>query len=1211
MAKKRKRPGHRPTSQPQTCISSSRRFNPAGRNPHPTHPVISLYYRDVFTLRQYLLRRLPLSSKLRRRRIASLGVVASDAAATKDPISHPLVDLLDTTLVGVLKQPSPKLASERQQAYCAFTQSQSRSILVGTDTGPVAPQSELIDYVISNIFGDQSSYRGPQHVLAHGFQHASENSVDSGIPGVAIQFPNRNVQALKQTPWTDVLGLLGQNGEEIMIHLLLDCGIFVPLDASKGIFYQLSGVPLSGLEKIHNLTSTAKKPTAVLGPPKIKHPGPGGRVKRRSPNTIIFLRRRVLYCRLAGGSKQKLPFGLGSSHVLNRFSSLESTNETIHFMKYLFPRQFGLDNVLTVSAERNNNNQAQSHEFRENEISKHDDHRFRRLSGPAQDRTPAITREQLSTKLPKRLRGQVLALAQKLRVRHARCSYGALLQHYCPADSNGPWRLPACPENKEPRPSTEEALVTQPQSKSPATTQLSVQPEPNNLTLHPRDSIGPKNQEKQNHMSLQRPRSSVTDFATPAAAVSAFCRAVLQKLLPPQFFGDGSEGDANCRIVLKHVDSFIKMRRYENISLHSVCKNIKVTKIPWLIPPNLQDQYAETQGKVSLSDFQKRTELLHEFVYYVFDSIIIPLIRTNFYVTESQTHRNRLFFFRHDVWRHLSEQPLADLKSKTFEKIDPESGSGQQRKQYLGYGSLRLLPKSTGVRPILNLGKKVLREYVKNGKKKAYFVSINRTIAPISNMLMYERQRDSKKVGSSLISMGDLHPRLKAFKGGLDNRSPSLHTKSTALPKLYFVKLDIQACFDNIPQKRLLRLITDLVTEESYRITKHVEIKPSVNGAQGKPFRKWVGRAAPLKQQQHLPDYLASENQIQKPNTVYVDDTEQKVQDADWLLNLLGQHVQNNLVKIGKEYFRQRNGIPQGSVLSSLLCNFFLADLERNSLGFLQPTNSLLMRFVDDFLLITTDVNQATQFLHTMLHVHPSYGVVPSQFHRINRRHTHPRLEGSTRFPYLGCLIDTHTLEIHQDQDRALEGGDLAATALSNSLTVETSALPGHTLRRKVLASFRQQMHPMFIDDRHNSRAVVLGNLYTRFVTVAMKMYRYMKSLQGRSHPKPPIIIQTIHTLMLRAFAIIEERRSSSGPGPGPTATAIATLSCFVKFSHVRFLAASAFRFVLKRKQTRYGAVLQWLDAQWRDSRPVTDREAVKMGLVVQKGNALFEDWRF
>lgn len=124
-----------------------------------------------------------------------------------------------------------------------------------------------------------------------------------------------------------------------MIHLLLDCGIFVPLDASKGIFYQLSGMigqlrakakghactkrqltsraglPLSGLEKINNSTlSAAKKQSSVLGPSKIKHLGlGGGRIETRPPNSIIFLRRRVLYYRLAGGSKQKLPFGLGSS----------------------------------------------------------------------------------------------------------------------------------------------------------------------------------------------------------------------------------------------------------------------------------------------------------------------------------------------------------------------------------------------------------------------------------------------------------------------------------------------------------------------------------------------------------------------------------------------------------------------------------------------------------------------------------------------------------------------------------------------------------------------------------------------------------------------------------------------------------------------------------------------------------------------------------
>lgn len=738
------------------------------------------------------------------------------------------------------------------------------------------------------------------------------------------------------------------------------------------------------------------------------------------------------------------------------------------------------------------------------------------------------------------------------------------------------------------------------------TTKFLDQPALNDLPSHSGHTIGSKDgEEKQYNVSLQRPRPCVTDYATPATAVSAFCRAVLHRLLPPQALGEGPGGELNYNILMRNVDSFVKMRRYENISLHSVCNGMKVTQIPWLVPPSLQHQSAERN--LSLSDFQKRTELLHEFVYYIFDSIVIPLIRTNFYVTESQTHRNQLFYFRHDVWRRLTEQPLADLKSKTFEKISSQTASAPQKRQYLGYGSLRLLPKSTGVRPILNLGKKVPKEFVKNGKKRAYYISINRTITPISNMLMYERQRNPQRMGSSLISTGDLHPRLKSFKEKLVGPQNEVKTTSLPLPRLYFVKLDIQACFDNIPQNRLLRLITDLVTEESYRITKHIEMKPSVNGVQGRPFRKWVGRAAPLKKQQHLPDFLAQETQIQKPNTVYIDDNEQKIQHADWLLNLLDQHVRNNLVKIGKEYYRQRNGIPQGSVLSSLLCNFFLAELEHNILGFLRSKDSLLMRFVDDFLLITNDLNQAMQFLETMLRGHPTYGVVvnPSKSlvnftASIGGAHI-PRLEGSTCFPYLGCRIDTNTLEIHQDQDRALEGGDLAATALSNSLTVEASYRPGHTLRRKVLASFRQQMHPMFLDDTHNSRSVVLGNLYTRFVTVAMKMYRYMKSLSGRAHPKPPIIIQTIHVLMFRALAIIEERRSSrSNP-----------LSCFVKFSHIQFLTTSAFRFVLKRKQTRYAAVIQWLDSQWKHSRPTTNSEATKLAQVVKRGNALFEEWRF
>jgi telomerase reverse transcriptase len=152
MGKKRKRPvkdcGPTAASQPSITASSScfkLAKAPVSRDDQTTtHPVISLYYRQVLTLRQYLLRQLPASSKLRRRRIASLRPSAPPSIPERgNDTGSPLAELLDSTLIGVLKEPSAKVDSDRQRDYRAFTQSQSRSILVSTDTGPTSPQSEV------------------------------------------------------------------------------------------------------------------------------------------------------------------------------------------------------------------------------------------------------------------------------------------------------------------------------------------------------------------------------------------------------------------------------------------------------------------------------------------------------------------------------------------------------------------------------------------------------------------------------------------------------------------------------------------------------------------------------------------------------------------------------------------------------------------------------------------------------------------------------------------------------------------------------------------------------------------------------------------------------------------------------------------------------------------------------------------------------------
>lgn len=144
MGKKRKRPARQSeTSSKRVQVASK-----PSRDNEATHPVISRYYQRVLTLRQYLLEQLPPSSKSRRRRVASLGRQGSDSDGSREDNIEELATLLDSTLVGILCETNRKDDQERQKHFAAFTQSQYRSSLTSTDTGPTCPQSEVRSSVL-------------------------------------------------------------------------------------------------------------------------------------------------------------------------------------------------------------------------------------------------------------------------------------------------------------------------------------------------------------------------------------------------------------------------------------------------------------------------------------------------------------------------------------------------------------------------------------------------------------------------------------------------------------------------------------------------------------------------------------------------------------------------------------------------------------------------------------------------------------------------------------------------------------------------------------------------------------------------------------------------------------------------------------------------------------------------------------------------------
>jgi telomerase reverse transcriptase len=112
-------------------------------------------------------------------------------------------------------------------------------------------ETQIVDFAIWMIFSKVHGFTGrSQHMLCQGFRKdVSARSVHRdematyAIPGIISTYPNNHVAAMKASPWPEVLALMGNEGERMMIDLILDCGIFVSIESGRGSYHQLSGQP--------------------------------------------------------------------------------------------------------------------------------------------------------------------------------------------------------------------------------------------------------------------------------------------------------------------------------------------------------------------------------------------------------------------------------------------------------------------------------------------------------------------------------------------------------------------------------------------------------------------------------------------------------------------------------------------------------------------------------------------------------------------------------------------------------------------------------------------------------------------------------------------------------------------------------------------------------------------------------------------------------
>lgn len=365
-----------------------------------------------------------------------------------------------------------------------------------------------------------------------------------------------------------------------MINLLSKCSVFLKVDSGLDNYLQttgwwqcswdvdsysdhsLSGIPLSELDGgTSNLNSKTqpRKPTEItLVRSRIFYAKPATTAKGLVHAGFKHIRRSIHFIRTPAvlldtttkyyiDALNRYPYISEGADTAKNCHDPEKTRQqneahTTKLMMHIFPRQFSLHNVFTSPTDKKQTGQKfHDYTFREDEINKN-------------SRIAKRPNERPLPKLPKRLRGATRALVQRLQILHARCSYFEMLRHYCPtfldeSHGNKDWAGQGKMPTVSIPASGRAAQVASPTKRPPK------KPHANAATL-------PE-------------YKSVVELSCPTACVSAFCRAVLSKIIPDSFWG----GEKDCRnkiVFLRKVDHFIKLRRFEMISLHEIAQDFKV-----------------------------------------------------------------------------------------------------------------------------------------------------------------------------------------------------------------------------------------------------------------------------------------------------------------------------------------------------------------------------------------------------------------------------------------------------------------------------------------------------------------------------------------------------------------------------------------------------------------------------------------------------------
>lgn len=438
--------------------------------------------------------------------------------------------------------------------------------------------------------------------------------------------------------------------------------------------------------------------------------------------------------------------------------------------------------------------------------------------------------------------------------------------------------------------------------------------------------------------------------ATPVQLVSTLVKEMLGLLFPQTFWGL----QLNKLKLLLAIEPFLEALKTDKFSLNQLFQGLSITSFTWA---------GRSNNVTSQQDFSSRKELVENVLQWVFLTVVCRVVGKFWYVTMNPQgpsfSTNLLAFYPHDLWNSQALSWLSSYKEKYLSRA-AFNGNGNNGER-LNSGRMRLLPKSGDFRlisvPLKDLG-------IDDPEKKYQHYARN-IVGPVRDLLYH-------KLRLSVSKRRINHPVCISSDDVLDQIKKYRVRKGLTTKRYYMMKFDMAKCYDNLDQKKIAECVDRLFKDDPTSFEYYMRVRIHSGSSSGSSHLRRFSRITDSTSINLLQSKILDPYSVHEDASLCSEDlkTEEHLGQTikmtkKQVLEFVQDQVRNARVLINEgstiSYLRKQ-GVFQGFPLLAVLCHIVYTMMMHDVFSFiLKDPLSVLLRVVDDFLLVTT--NESLCFL--------------------------------------------------------------------------------------------------------------------------------------------------------------------------------------------------------------------------------------------------------